>query len=54
MNSRILSLCTQVLDFDRYSRNDVVGEVTLALEEFDITTNLEVWADVSQNKKVSY
>lgn len=43
-----------MLDNDKYSRTDVVGEVSFALEDFDITTNLEIFADIVQNKKVSF
>ncbi|XP_035700672.1 uncharacterized protein LOC110861429 isoform X2 [Folsomia candida] len=46
-------LMLQVLDNDKYSRTDVVGEVSFALEDFDITTNLEIFADIVQNKKPS-
>ena len=42
-----------MFDYDRYSRNDVVGEVSIRLEDFNVTTNLEVWAEVVKNKKVS-
>ena len=45
-------LYTQVFDYDRYSRNDVVGEVSMRLDEFNVTTNTEVWAEVVKNKKV--
>ena len=42
----------QVFDYDRYSRNDVVGEISMRLDEFNVTTNTEVWAEVVKNKKV--
>ncbi|OXA46417.1 Synaptotagmin-1 [Folsomia candida] len=46
-------LILQVFDYDRYSRNDVVGQVSFRLDEFDVTTALEINADVIKNKKPS-
>lgn len=47
------TLLLQVLDYDRFSRNDVVGSVRIALEELDITSTspLEVWSDISRERK---
>jgi len=51
---RIANIHIQVFDYDRYSRNDVVGQISMRLDEFDVTTNLEVWAEVIKNKKVRF
>ncbi|XP_046395716.1 uncharacterized protein LOC124162979 [Ischnura elegans] len=45
------NLVLQVFDYDRYSRNDVVGEVCMSMEEFDVTSSIEVWGEITKNKK---
>ncbi|CAG7717906.1 unnamed protein product [Allacma fusca] len=47
------TLILQVFDYDRYSRNDVVGEVSMRMDDYNVTTNVEVWAEVVKNKKPS-
>ncbi|CAL8107262.1 unnamed protein product [Orchesella dallaii] len=46
-------LILQVFDYDRYSRNDVVGQVSMRLEDFIVTSNLEIWAEVVKSKTPS-
>ncbi|KAI4463433.1 synaptotagmin [Holotrichia oblita] len=45
------SLILQVFDYDRFSRNDVVGEVRMSMDEFDVTSSIEVWGEITKNKK---
>ena len=46
------SLILQVFDYDRFSRNDVIGEVRMSMEEFDVTnSSIEVWGEITKNKK---
>lgn len=45
------SLLLQVFDFDKFSRNDVVGEILLHMSEVDVTSDLEVWSEIKKNKK---
>ncbi|GAB6028644.1 hypothetical protein CHUAL_004476 [Chamberlinius hualienensis] len=45
------SLLLQVFDFDKYSRNDVVGEILLHMSDVDVTSDLEVWSEIKKNKK---
>jgi hypothetical protein len=42
----------QVFDYDRFSRNDVVGEVCMSMDEFDVASDVEVWGEITKNKKV--
>lgn len=48
----VFEFTLQVFDYDRYSRNDVVGQVSMRLEDFTVTSNLEVWAEVVKSKAV--
>lgn len=42
----------QVFDYDRFSRNDVIGEVSMSMEDFDVSGGtLEVWGEITKNKK---
>jgi hypothetical protein len=41
-----------VFDYDRFSRNDVVGEVCMNMDEFDVASSVEVWGEITKNKKV--
>ncbi|KAI4463434.1 synaptotagmin [Holotrichia oblita] len=41
----------RVFDYDRFSRNDVVGEVRMSMDEFDVTSSIEVWGEITKNKK---
>lgn len=57
LNTKLVSckLCLfwfQVFDYDRFSRNDVVGEVCMSMDEFDVASNVEVWGEITKNKKV--
>ncbi|KDR13859.1 Synaptotagmin-9, partial [Zootermopsis nevadensis] len=45
------TLVLQVFDYDRFSRNDVVGEVCMSMDEFDVASNVEVWGEITKNKK---
>jgi len=42
----------QVFDFDRFSRNDVIGEVRVRIDELDLSSSLEIWGEITRNKKV--
>nr|CAD7201533.1 unnamed protein product [Timema douglasi] len=48
------SLILQVFDYDRFSRNDVVGEVTISMEELDVSSNVEIWGEITKNKKITW
>ncbi|XP_071056275.1 synaptotagmin-5 isoform X2 [Onthophagus taurus] len=49
LQSRTLIL--QVFDYDRFSRNDIIGEVRMSMDEFDVTSTIEVWGEITKNKK---
>ncbi|XP_055703141.1 synaptotagmin-5 isoform X2 [Phlebotomus papatasi] len=44
-------LMLQVLDYDRYSHNDVVGEVKIIIDELDLSKSVEIWGDLLKGKK---
>ncbi|XP_065350081.1 synaptotagmin-5 isoform X2 [Cloeon dipterum] len=44
-------LVLQVFDFDRFSRNDVIGEVRIRIDELDLSSSLEIWGEITRNKK---
>ncbi|KAK8774836.1 hypothetical protein V5799_010631 [Amblyomma americanum] len=45
------TLLFQVFDYDRFSRNDVTGEVRVPLADVDVTTETEVWCDIDRTEK---
>lgn len=45
------TLLLQVFDYDRFSRNDVIGEVRMTIEDYDVTSSVEVWAELRKAKK---
>lgn len=44
-------LILQVLDCDRYSHNDVMGEVRINIDDMDLSKSVEIWADMLRTKK---
>lgn len=48
----LLSFTQQVFDYDRFSRNDVVGEMRVNMMDLDITSSIEIWGEITKNKKV--
>ncbi|XP_060532007.1 synaptotagmin-5-like [Cylas formicarius] len=44
-------LLLQVFDYDRFSRNDIIGEVSMALSDIDIANSIEIWGEITKNKK---
>uniref|UniRef100_A0A1A9WE84 C2 domain-containing protein n=1 Tax=Glossina brevipalpis TaxID=37001 RepID=A0A1A9WE84_9MUSC len=44
-------LILQVLDYDRYSHNDIIGEVRIRIDELDVTKSIEIWGDLLRTKK---
>ncbi|XP_022241854.1 synaptotagmin-1-like isoform X1 [Limulus polyphemus] len=46
-------LLLQVFDYDRFSRNDITGEVRVNMCDVDVTTETEVWSEISKTNKVS-
>lgn len=51
VQERILHL--QVLDYDRFSRNDPIGEVNLPLADVDLTQETVLWKSLVPSKKSS-
>ncbi|XP_077296894.1 synaptotagmin beta [Arctopsyche grandis] len=45
------TLLLQVYDYDRYSRNEVTGEVRVALEGLSVAGGVEVWGEISRQKR---
>lgn len=44
-------LVLQVLDYDRYSHNDIIGEVRVNLDDMDLSKSIEIWGDLVRVKK---
>ncbi|EDW26248.1 GL25921 [Drosophila persimilis] len=44
-------LILQVLDYDRYSHNDIIGEVRLSVDGLDLSKSVEIWGDLLRTKK---
>ncbi|KAF7280464.1 synaptotagmin beta isoform X2 [Rhynchophorus ferrugineus] len=45
------TLLLQVFDYDRFSRNDIIGEVTMSLADYDCANSIEIWGEITKNKK---
>ncbi|XP_011503251.1 PREDICTED: synaptotagmin-6 [Ceratosolen solmsi marchali] len=48
------TLLLQVLDYDRFSRNDVVGSVRVAMEQLELSSSsssIEVWGEINRERK---
>lgn len=45
------TLILQVFDYDRFSRNDIIGEVNMSLNDFDASNSIEIWGEITKNKK---
>lgn len=44
----------QVFDYDRFSRNDVVGSVRVAMDSLELassTSSVEVWGEIARERK---
>ncbi|XP_066145550.1 synaptotagmin-5 isoform X2 [Euwallacea fornicatus] len=44
-------LLLQVFDYDKYSRNDIIGEVSMPLRDFDCAQSIEIWGEITKGKK---
>ncbi|KAL7734965.1 hypothetical protein ACLKA6_011230 [Drosophila palustris] len=44
-------LVLQVLDYDRYSHNDIIGEVRISVDGLDLSKSVEIWGDLLRTKK---
>lgn len=42
----------QLYDYDKFSRNDIIGEVRSDMSKLDVSNSLEVWSDVHKQQKV--
>ena len=42
-----------VYNFDRFSHNDLMGEVKLDFSTIDVSTVVEVWCDIEPSSQVS-
>lgn len=51
LQSRVLVL--QVLDYDRYSHNDIIGELRIGIDELELTKSTEIWGDLLRVKKTA-
>ena len=49
LQERVLHL--EVLDYDRFSRNDAIGETNLPLQEVDLTQETMYWRPLVPSKK---
>ncbi|XP_013787139.1 synaptotagmin-1-like, partial [Limulus polyphemus] len=47
------TLLLQVFDYDRFSRNDITGDVRVKMCDLDVTTEVEVWGEISKTDKIS-
>lgn len=48
------TLVLQVFDYDRFSRNDVVGSVRVAMDSLELvssTSSIEVWGEITRERK---
>ena len=41
-----------VYDFDKFSRNDLIGDVIINFADVDISPTVEVWCDIQKQSKV--
>lgn len=44
-------LILQVLDYDRYSHNDIIGELKIQIYDLDLSKSVEIWGDLVRTKK---
>lgn len=44
-------LVLQVLDYDRYSHNDIVGEVRIKIDDLELSKSVEIWGDLLKTKR---
>lgn len=47
-------LVLEVLDFDRYSHNDTIGEVRINMDEIDLCKSVEVCAGAGLNIRIGF
>ncbi|KAK6619539.1 hypothetical protein RUM43_012296 [Polyplax serrata] len=45
------TLILQVFDYDRFSRNDVIGEVKMSMMNIEVTSSIEIWGEITKAKK---
>ncbi|XP_012261413.2 synaptotagmin-5 isoform X2 [Athalia rosae] len=48
------TLVLQVFDFDRYSRNDVIGSVRVMMDKLELvssTSSVEIWGEIARERK---
>ncbi|XP_013383094.1 synaptotagmin-6-like [Lingula anatina] len=47
------TLFVHVYDYDKFSRNDIIGEVSVHLDSIDVSTSVEVWCDIERYSEVT-
>ncbi|EEB18238.1 synaptotagmin-6, putative [Pediculus humanus corporis] len=45
------TLLFQIFDYDRFSRNDVIGEVKIPMMDIEVISSIEIWGEITKGKK---
>jgi len=45
------NLCLQVFDYDRFSKDDIIGEVILPLNPQDLVNGLTLWKNLQPSHR---
>lgn len=44
-------LILQVLDYDRYSHNDIIGELRIKIDDLELSKSVEIWGELIRHRK---